>query len=55
MKALQWDVMSIPERPRSLAAWNLDDIGGTARIVEHAWEELPAEVRLIIKTLKERA
>lgn len=49
MKALQWDCMTVAERYRVLALWDCEDFGGRARMVDCAWDELPAELRQVLR------
>lgn len=43
--------MSVPARYRVLKLWDCDDFGSRAVLVDLDWQELPPELRLILKVM----
>lgn len=52
MKPLQWDLMSVAERYRTLHQWDCEDFGGRAKLVDLEWRDLPIELRMALKGMQ---
>lgn len=52
MRGLQWDLMTVPQRFRVLAAWDCAEFGYASSLVELSWQELPKDVKGLLRWMR---